>query len=920
MTGDNGMWPRLLFFSALLALLPAFARAGALEDHGIVLVGPATEAVRDELEAGLLALPENARTPPGGPLEVELHPEASRFGMGDGEARREWSDGHRRFHLYAFNGESEPRAAARLSKLSDGERERLWRRRAMVHAVVIRWNDQLRASERDGWRRITGWEAPLDRPLTWTEHPANTYDWAYSRLRGKEGAALDLATFAEEALVPAESIHADAVPADEQVRCQEFSKSRFLWRMLGAVGPREKRSAAPSRGKCPIFDAFADPEHLDHIEILFASPSGKHPESVFGHVLLRPVKKSGEVVSGRSFEPVVEIAALTSPAENKVEFAVKGTIGRFQTIFSLSSLANILKQNLEIDQRNLKRFKLELSAEEAQRVLERSWELERRGYFDYYFFTDNCATFLVYLLNGSFDEEKHIKVPGTLWVMPSATLDAIEKVRTEENGVEKPLLSFIPEIYESSRDIADRAESRRIDEERDLEALLAPGAAASWAQTYAKIHDPDPRVRQTGYEALPARVAEALAAGPRERARTLVYAFLQDTLKVERYAVDLAQVSWDEVDRKAIKIPKDLKIPSTPELLEERQKQYQHEDPEGRMLHDLERYFKYQNLLKTLPRRPFSESEQKKLADAEAVKAAFARLTAIEADLVDAHFEDVDPEAWAEGERRERVTREAAAEPLTLTTSGYARTAYGAVAAWSPSGGFEPMLEWRSAVLSEDFGDQRQRGFGSQSEIHLGDGVYVFRPRLGAYYLPDLVKSDIRVIEFATLAREPLTLRRGLFDGVGYGAGVDYFYRPGRELEHHSLAHLEVMTALYGSGRFESVTAIGAGAAGEVANIGFALGGIAVAPRAVVKHRTHLGGLYANALRVEAVYMPKYGLYGPERFAFRHVLEASATLDWQVGGRGKWAFLIGPRLYAGLDYLGASRESWVRLALSIELL
>src|SRR4051812_21636490 len=109
---------------ALLALLLAATAAGpcAPLDPGspLCLVQPERfdDALRAELRAGLAALPPKLRALRGGPLELELHDAPSAFGLGDGDAHPDWTDGHRRFHLYGFAETDERRATYRLEKLT----------------------------------------------------------------------------------------------------------------------------------------------------------------------------------------------------------------------------------------------------------------------------------------------------------------------------------------------------------------------------------------------------------------------------------------------------------------------------------------------------------------------------------------------------------------------------------------------------------------------------------------------------------------------------------------------------------------------------------------------------------------------------------------------------------------------------------
>ena len=190
--------PQLAEHRVLLELPPGFDSASA-------------QALTTELEAGLDALPRRLQQFPRGPLRIALRSEPSDFGMGSADPKRpEWSDDRSTFFLYAYEEPPDPRALSRLSRLTRSERERLWRRRAIVHAILQRWDELLHWSARPEWSSITGWEGTSR---------GNDYLWAYSRARGMDSASLDLVTFAEEALVPAESLRDDTEDPDERLEC-----------------------------------------------------------------------------------------------------------------------------------------------------------------------------------------------------------------------------------------------------------------------------------------------------------------------------------------------------------------------------------------------------------------------------------------------------------------------------------------------------------------------------------------------------------------------------------------------------------------------------------------------------------------------------------------------------------------------------
>jgi len=369
---------------ALCALaVVASAVAGAegpeerLRRYGIILL-ERDPALAEELAGGLDALPEAMRRPPGGPLEVMAHAAPAPFGMGDGSAARpEWTEGPglRRFHVYGFGPVAgEERALAPLRGMAPEAFRRLWRARALVHAVVRRWDEVKGWSGGAELRRLNGW--------SWMG-AGNPYAWAYSRERGRASAALDFATLAEEVLVPGPALEVrDAAPA-----CVQPSRFRFV---------REALKGRVPEHECPAFEAWADEPSLEGLEVLYVAASGRALESLFGHVLLRVVRREDPGrVRGPSFDTQVQLVALTGGDLPGLEYAWRGLTGGYQMALVTTTFGDLRRELLEGEQRGIRRFRLNLTASERRRALERIWELERVGYSRYFFFGHNCADALV---------------------------------------------------------------------------------------------------------------------------------------------------------------------------------------------------------------------------------------------------------------------------------------------------------------------------------------------------------------------------------------------------------------------------------------------------------------------------------------------------------------------------------------------
>ncbi|MFB1483191.1 DUF4105 domain-containing protein [Corallococcus sp. RDP092CA] len=869
------------------------SRVAALEaTAGILLRGAAARdaALVSDVEAGLAALPPAMRRPPGGKLELVLHPEPAPLGLGDGtKARPDWSESREQFHLYRYAPSEERRATLRLSRLTDPEAEHLWRRRAVVHAVMQRWDDARGWSKRPQWRRLDGWLLPFDRPLTWRESASITYAGAFSRARGQVSASLDLVTFAEELFVPVESLRPEALPVDDQVRCQEFSKARALSELIAEA----RLGTLPARGDCPAFDAWAEADALSHLEVLLVAASGRQPQSLFGHLLLRPVWREGARVQGPGFERVVQLVALTGMEEKGLGYLMKGMTGGYSTVFLTGTLGDITHESLELEQRTIRRFRLNLTPGESQRMLERIWELERRGYLGYYFFTDNCAAALLFLLNGSLEDGRHVSAPGTLWVLPTATLDTLAKTSVvDARGRTVPLLEHLPDAFEST---GDRARRALVEEERlltTLASLLPAAALAPLHHVHRQLQSPEPDVRRRAYEHLPQAVMTALdAAAPPEQAnaREALHAYVAHAVRVERAAVDQAEEEKLSIERERL-VAVDLKGEGgATQGARERQRLFEREDAMQRKLAVLDRTALLQQALDTATKRLPTPDELKALVRAERTEAAFAAATEAQGTLNEGPFAGVDPRAFLARDHQRKVEAETTWARGALRESGAARMVVSGGMDFPEVGAARPVVSLRTSAMNEALGDARLHGFQSSSELRVLDGELSVEPRWG---VPRIIGSRLTLVGYRTLLPELPQQQRSLSDALGWGAEARMSTDLDRPLPYRATMEAEALGVVSASERFDTFLAVGLGAQAAMA---WSRGETVptVGPRLSLAHRTGLPGPGNSALRLEATYVPSWRMGITP--GFTHEADATLQVEWYLGRVARWSVLLTPR-------------------------
>lgn len=817
-----------------------------------------------ELAAGLAALPEALRAPPGAPLKLALHAEPSDFGLGDGSPQRpEWSGALEVFHLYAFREADEPRAKARLAGLTPAEREALWRRRAVVHALVRRWDEHLGLSRAGAWLRASDWLAPGERAGLLRHAPYNTYAWSFSRRRGEASVALDLATFAEELFAPVESLRAEALPADDQVRCQEFSKARALTGLLAARGVE----VAVPGGACPAFERWARPTQLSHLEVLFVAATTR-PESMFGHMMLRPVFRPGpDAVEAPGFGTVVQLSAWVDPRHGPLEYLWHGLTGGYSTVVTASPTFLALGPVLAREQRSVRRFRLQLPPEANLRLMERVWELERRGFFQYRFFTDNCATVLLRLVNVALDDAHQVRVRNPVFVAPAAMLDALARVETAgPDGARRPLLEPEAAALLSSFDRALAAEARRAESAALLARALSPADGQAVLALHAASRGPAVGARAQSYRGAQRLFERALLTAD-ARAAGLAHTWLRDSVAVEQALLDLLE------ERRRAESPP---APTTPRLTLE----------EG--LARRQRYFQSESRAPEEEPAPVAEPAWLSPEDEAAFEAAVEALGAVSEGALGGES----PRALLEQDAAARVEAERAEAAAGLPRSGWTRLGAFGGAALGASGEVAGVAGVRSALLLEEFGEPLQHAYSPTTEVALlAVELMVASGARGAF----LAGEAVTLFRYRTLASGLPQQGAALPMGLGWGLGLHF--------DDARLLGLEPRFALGGellasNGAFEPPSRrlflLSAGAELQVRLRGD-VPALALAPRVGLLHRVALGARRFHALRAQLEWSPAVVLGGPVVHEVRARAEVTVLLPRLLG----FHWLLKPELRAG---------------------
>jgi hypothetical protein len=529
----------LTMLNVVGAVEPAFAEPPADSDAAridpasllaanLVVANPQAFA-RDELadlHAGAMAVPDFIREVVG-QVTVRRVPRPCLFGMGRySEACPTWSDDGE-FLLYDVPPLQGEGPVWRLQPLTRPERIAVQRRRAIVHAFMSKWDNEIDWSSERAWRAINGWTLKTD--------PQNVYRWGYSRFMGKRSPHLDLVTFAEEFFVRPEAVVASERRAELDpntlVGCQEFTKSRFLREHLTR---RDPSWLAPKTwfATCPEFERWARTDAVDGIDVLIAAATADRPESLYGHLLLH-VRYRG---ASDGFEPVYQFGAVTDTDVGFIEYFSRGLLGGFLSAIEVADFRAVDRRILQVEQRSLRHYRLNLDRRQIRHLQERLWEAERRVRYPYFFLDDNCASFLYDLIEPALG----IRLPGRGSFIVTPT-DVLDTLATTSNGDRGPLLSKSTEVHFSSRARAQDAVGKR----REALARIVDATGSERLEKLgAELEEAGVSRRTELYAALGESMNEAIATEPARGLHRAALDYFLYSSRVERFVVEVEQSAF----------------------------------------------------------------------------------------------------------------------------------------------------------------------------------------------------------------------------------------------------------------------------------------------------------------------------------------------------------------------------------------
>jgi len=199
------------------------------------------------------------------------------------------------------------------------------------------------------------------------------------------------------------------------------AKCRFPARRLWLQQRLPGQAAALAEIDCPAFRAWAQPDQVDSISLVFANGFLGNPASYYGHTFLKFNHK--QAISRSSLlDTTLNYGAILAQQDDPISYIVKGISGGYRGGFSPIEFYFHDANYGENELRDLWEYRLALPEPALRLIIAHAWEVSGKEY-TYYFFRRNCAYRVAELIEIA--SGLVIIPPARPWVMPQALIQTM---------------------------------------------------------------------------------------------------------------------------------------------------------------------------------------------------------------------------------------------------------------------------------------------------------------------------------------------------------------------------------------------------------------------------------------------------------------------------------------------------------------
>ena len=237
-----------------------------------------------------------------------------------------------------------------------------------------------------------------------------------------------------------EALYAPLSLGDKHPQCVYPARTRWLKAQLNL-------NDLP-KAECAEFTQWFKDVAPHSTVMIFPAAYLNSPSSMFGHTLLRIDQADVQDNKTALLSYAINFGAYIEGSDNSILYAWKGLAGGYPGLFALVPYQEKLSEYRSLENRDLWEYRLNLTPEETQRMVEHVWELKQIQ-FDYFFFDENCSYRLLELLQVA-RPGLQLTTQFPLTAIPTDTVKAVKEAGLVESIEYRP---------SRERELLDRAKA-----------------------------------------------------------------------------------------------------------------------------------------------------------------------------------------------------------------------------------------------------------------------------------------------------------------------------------------------------------------------------------------------------------------------------------------------------------------------------
>ena len=225
-----------------------------------------------------------------------------------------------------------------------------------------------------------------------------------------------------------EALYAPVSLGDKHPQCVYPARTRWLKAQLNL-------NDLP-KANCAEFTQWFSDVAPHSTVMIFPAAYLNSPSSMFGHTLLRIDQADVQSNKTALLSYAINFGAYIEDSDNSILYAWKGLAGGYPGLFALVPYQEKLSEYRSLENRDLWEYRLNLTPEETQRMVEHVWELKQIQ-FDYFFFDENCSYRLLELLQVA-RPGLQLTTQFPLTAIPTDTVKAVKEAGLVESIEYRP--------------------------------------------------------------------------------------------------------------------------------------------------------------------------------------------------------------------------------------------------------------------------------------------------------------------------------------------------------------------------------------------------------------------------------------------------------------------------------------------------